>query len=134
MSTRSLALLVGAALLAGTLGCGPDAPQRRPRTAEDEETKVKSDARMGPLRTVWDSTDKFKACYDDARRMQSDLVVRATIEIVVDGKGRVTRSFVTSAKPLDESLKKCFIRVAEGISFPPSGDSFTVRPAFVFQP
>jgi hypothetical protein len=134
MSIRMIALLLGAALLAGTLGCGPSGPQRRARTADDEETKSRSDARLGPLKTVWDQTDKFKACYEDARRSQSDLVVRVTIDIAVDGKGRVNRAFVSSAKPIDDSLKKCLVRVAEGIVFPPSGDSFTVRPAFVFQP
>jgi hypothetical protein len=134
MPNRSLALLLGAALLAGVLGCGPSGPTRRPRSADDEERQSKSDARMGPLRTVWEHTSKFKACYDDARRTQSDLVIRITVDIAVDGKGRVERAFVTSAKPIDDTLKKCLARVAEGITFPPSGDSFSVKPAFVFQP
>jgi hypothetical protein len=134
MTHRSLALLLGAALLAGTLGCGPSGPQRRARTADDDEKQSKTDARTGPLRTVWDQTPKFKDCYDEARRTQSDLVLRVTLDISVDGKGRVTRAFLSSAKPIDDSLKKCLVRVAEGIAFPPSGESFTVKPAIVFQP
>jgi hypothetical protein len=133
MSNRSFAWLLGVALIVGTAGCGPD-PGRRPRSADDEEKQSKSDARMGPLRTVWEHTDKFKACYEDARRTRSDLVVKATVEIAVDEKGRVTRAFVTTAKPIDDTLKKCMVRVAEGITFPAGGESFTVRPAFVFQP
>jgi hypothetical protein len=134
MTIRSLAWLLGVAVLAGTLGCGPSTGARKPRSADDEEKKEKSDARMGPLKTVWDQTPKFKACYDEARRTQSDLVLKATIDISVDGKGRVTRAFVSTAKPIDESLKKCLVRVAEGIVFEPTGDSFTVKPAIVFQP
>jgi hypothetical protein len=134
MTHRSFAMLLGAALIAGTLGCGPSGPERRPRSADDEEKQSKTDARMGPLRTVWDHTPKFKECYDEARRLHSDLVLRATIDIEVDGKGRVTRAYVSTAKPIDDSLKKCLVRVAEGIVFPASGDSFRVRPAIVFQP
>jgi hypothetical protein len=132
MTNRSLAGLLGVAVLTGALGCGPGTGERKPRSADDEEAKSKSDARMGPLRTVWDHTAEFKACYDEARRTQSDLVLKATIEITVDGKGRVTRAWVSTAKPVDESLKKCLQRVAEGIAFPASGEAFTVRPAFVF--
>ncbi|MBI5478288.1 MAG: hypothetical protein HY906_05490 [Deltaproteobacteria bacterium] len=134
MSNRSLALLLGSALLAVTLGCGPSGPERRPRSADDEEKQSRSDARMGPLRTVWDYTPKFKECYDEARRVHSDLVLRATIDIEVDGKWRVTRTYLSTAKPIDDSLKKCLLRVAEGIVFPASGESFKVRPAIVFQP
>ncbi len=134
MSNRSLAWLLGVAVVAGVLGCGPAAGERKPRSADDEETKSRSDARMGPLRTVWDHTAEFKACYDEARRVHSDLVVKATIDITVDGKGRVTRSWVSTAKPIDDSLKKCLQRVADSIVFPPSGESFNVKPAFVFQP
>ena len=132
MSNRSLALLLGVAVVAGTLGCGPTG--RKPRSADDEEGRSKNDARMGPLRTVWDHTEEFRACYDEARRMHADLVLKSTIDIAVDEKGRVTRAFVTTAKPIDDSLKKCFVRVAEGIKFPPSGEAFTVKPAMVFQP
>jgi hypothetical protein len=134
MSNRSLAVLVGAALLAGTLGCGPGGPERHPRSAEDEELRSRSDARMGPLRVVWDHTEEFRACYEDARRMHSDLVLKATIDIAVDNNGRVTRAYLTSAKPVDDSLKKCLLRVAEAIKFPPSGEAFAVKPAIVFQP
>jgi hypothetical protein len=134
MSNRSLGVLLGAALLAGVLGCGPSGGERKPRTADDEEKQSKTDARTGPLRTVWDQTPKFRECYDEARRTQSDLVLRATLEISVDGKGRVGRVYLSSAKPLDESFKKCLVRVAEGIAFPPTGDSFVVKPAIVFQP
>jgi hypothetical protein len=134
MTNRSLTWLLGVAVVAGLLGCGPTAGGRKPRSADDEEAKSKSDARMGPLRTVWDHTEEFKACYEEARRMKSDLVVKATVEIAVDEKGRVSRAFVTTAKPIDESLKKCMVRVAESIKFPPGGEAFTVKPAFVFQP
>ena len=134
MSNRSLALLLGAALVAGALGCGPSGPERRPRSADDEEKQSKTDARTGPLRTVWEQTPKFRECYEEARRADSGLQIRVTLEISVDGKGRVTRVYLSSAKPIDESLKKCLVRVAEGVVFPASGDSFTVKPAFVFQP
>ena len=134
MSNRSFAWLLGMALVVGTVGCGPSGPERRPRSADDEEKSSKSDARMGPLKTVWEHTPQFKACYDEARRTNSDLVLKATIDISVDGKGRVTRAWVSTAKPIDDSLKKCLVRVAEGIAFPPSGDAFTVKPAIVFQP
>ncbi len=134
MTNRSFAWLLGVAVLAGTLGCGPSTGERKPRSADDEEGKSRSDARMGPLKTVWDHTPQFKACYDEARRMQSDLVLKATIDMSVDGKGRVTRAWVTTAKPIDDSLKKCLVRVAEAIAFPASGESFTVKPAIVFQP
>jgi len=132
MSNRSLAWLLGVAVVAGVLGCGPSGA--RPRGAEDEELKSKNDARYAPLRIVWQHTEEFKACYDEARRSRSDLVLRSTVDMAVDEKGRVTRAFVTTAKPVDESLKKCMVRVAEGIKFPPSGEAFTVRPSFVFQP
>jgi hypothetical protein len=134
MSNRSLALLLGTALLAGTMGCGPSGPERRPRSADDEDKQSKTDARTGPLRVVWDQTPKFRECYDEARRTQSDLVLRVTLDMSVDAKGRVNRVYLSSAKPIDESLKKCLVRVAEGIVFPPSGDAFTVKPAIVFQP
>jgi hypothetical protein len=134
MSNRVLGVLLGAALLVGVLGCGPSGGERPARTADDEEKQGKTDARIGPLRTVWDHTPKFRECYDEARRTQSDLVLRSTLEITVDGKGRVSRVYLSSAKPLDESLKKCLVRVAEGIAFPPTGDSFVVKPAIVFQP
>ena len=134
MPKRMFAVLVGAAICAGMLGCGPSGGERRARSADDEEKKARDDVRTGPLRTVWEHTSKFRECYDEARRMDSGLVLRSTLEIFVDGKGRVTRVYASSAKPLDESLKKCLVRVAEGISFPPSGDSFTVKPAIVFQP
>jgi hypothetical protein len=131
MSIRSLVLVLCAALVGGTLGCGPSGGGRRARTADDEE---KADARGGALRTVWEHTPKFRACYDDARRLQSDLVLRSTLDISVNGKGRVTRVFVSSAKPLDDSLKRCLTRVAEDITFPPTGESFSVKPAIVFRP
>ncbi len=132
MTIRSFAWLRGMAVLAGTLGCGPGTGERKPRSADDEEAKSRSDARMGPLKTVWDHTAEFKACYEEARRMHSDLVLKATIDISVDGKGRVTRAWVSTAKPIDDSLKKCLQRVAEGIVFPASGEAFTVKPAIVF--
>ncbi len=134
MTIRSLAWLLGVAVLAGTLGCGPSTGERKARSADDEEKKEKSDARMGPLKTVWDNTPRFKECYDEARRTQSDLVLKATIDISVDAKGRVTRAWVSTAKPIDDSLKKCLVRVAENIVFPASGEAFTVKPAIVFQP
>jgi hypothetical protein len=134
MSNRSFAWLLGLALVVGTVGCGPSGPERRPRSADDEEKKEKTDARFGPLRTVWDHTPEFKACYDEARRTSPDLVLKATIDISVDGKGRVQRAFVSTAKPIDESLKKCLVKVAESIAFSASGDGFTVKPAIVFQP
>ena len=130
MSNRSLAWLLGVAVAVGVLGCGPTG--RPARSADDEEGKSKNDARWAPLRVVWEHTEEFRACYDEARRVHSDLVLKSTIDMAVDEKGRVTRAFVTSGKPLDDSLKKCLQRVAEGIKFPPSGEAFTVKPAIVF--
>jgi len=134
MPKRVFAILAGAAICAGMLGCGPSGGERRARSADDEEKKARDDVRTGPLRTVWEYTPKFRECYDEARRMNPDLVLRSTLEISVDAKGRVSRVYCSSAKPIDDSLKKCLIRVAEGITFPASGDSFTVKPAIVFQP
>ena len=102
MTNRSLAWLLGVALVAGTLGCGPDGGGRRPRSAGDEETKSKNDARMGPLRVVWNHTEEFRACYNEARRTNADLVLKSTIDMAVDEQGRVLWAKVYPMKELPD--------------------------------
>jgi len=102
---KSITVVVGLVALLGLLssGCGTLNPNTQPQIASAVQAKEKS----------------FRACYASALRRNRNLKGRMTIEFRVDkDSGKVEDAKVVKSAIKDRTMKKCVVKVANGMSVP----------------
>ncbi len=109
--------------------CGGAPPEGKPHPC------IQTAGRLPPQviqRIVRQNFGRFRACYEDALRMQPSLVTRVSVSFVIGRDGGVSS---VSGSGDDPKLAKCVTRSFYGLSFPmPDGGVVKVTYPITFSP